>query len=250
MESKTSKTTTTKKTSKSAKPKKTLAETVKQVEFKPNDLIAPSFVSVEDYSKFVTSVQDWQSNSLKVDVKFKMDEGVEVPMPAHPGDIGLDVYAQNMEYDLEHDCYIYHTGVRCETPEGVGCFLLLRSSNAETDAYMPNSIGLIDTATYRGEIIIKLKNRTDRRIEIMTQVLYAWNNLPWYKRLFKKFDDFDTQQYVELWHSFDNGEWAPYGLGEKLGQLVFIKFPKVNGICVEQLSETVRGEGGFGSTGK
>ena len=249
MESKTSK-TTTKKTSKSTKPKKTLAETVKLVEFKPNDLVAPSFITVEDYSKFVTSVQDWQSNSLKVDVKFKTDEGVEVPKPAHPGDIGLDVYAQNMEYDLDNDCYIYHTGIRCETPEGVGCFLLLRSSNAETDAYMPNSIGLIDTATYRGEIIIKLKNRTSRRIEIMTQVLYAWNNLPWYKRLFKKFDNFDTQLYAELWKSFYNGEWAPYTLGEKLGQLVFLKFPKVHGVCVEQLSETARGEGGFGSTGK
>lgn len=249
MESKTSK-TTTKKTAKSAKPKKTLAETVKLVEFKPDDLAAPQFVAVEDYSKFVTKVQDWQNSILNVDVKFKMDEGVEVPKPAHPGDIGLDVYAQNMEYDLENDCYVYHTGIRCETPEGVGCFLLLRSSNAETDAYMPNSIGLIDTATYRGEIIIKLKNRTNRRIEIMTQILYAWNDLPWYKRLFKKFGNFDAQQYPGVLESFECGDWAPYGLGEKLGQLVFLKFPKVHGICVEQLSETERGEGGFGSTGK
>lgn len=233
---------------KKSEPKKSLAEVVTAGTTKTKKSTKKKSIEVGQSDTRSIDINEFMYDS--VEVKFKMDEGVEVPMPAHIGDIGLDVYAQNMDYDLDNDCYVYHTGIRCETPEGVGCFVLLRSSNAKTNAYMPNSIGLIDTATYRGEIIIKLKNRTDRHIEIMTQILYDWNNMPWYKRLFKKYGDFEVQRYREYFETFENGQWAPYELGEKMGQLVFLKFPKVNGICVEQLSETVRGEGGFGSTGK
>lgn len=247
MESKTNK--TTKKTSKSTKPKKTLAETVKLVEFKPDDLAAPQFVAVEDYSKFVTKVQDWQNSLLNVDVKFKLEDGVQVPIAAKPGDIGMDVWVKSFEYDKDSDCYVYHTGIRCEMPEGVGCFILLRSSNCRTNAYMPNSIGLIDTE-YRGELIIKLKNRTSVRNELTIITLYSWNNLPWYKKLFTSFDKFETKLYSEFMNDFEKGLWAPYEVGDKIGQLVFLRFPHVTGMCVEELSETERGEGGFGSTGK
>ena len=43
---------------------------------------------------------------------------------------------------------------------------------------------------------------------------------------------------------------APYNVGERIGQLVFLNFPKVELERVEELSETVRGECGFGSSGK
>lgn len=38
--------------------------------------------------------------------------------------------------------------------------------------------------------------------------------------------------------------------GERIAQMVVAKFEKVEWVEVEELSETVRGEGGFGSTGK
>lgn len=38
--------------------------------------------------------------------------------------------------------------------------------------------------------------------------------------------------------------------GDKIAQMVFTKYSKVNLIPVSELSETGRGEGGFGSTGK
>ncbi|MBQ7222744.1 MAG: dUTP diphosphatase [Bacteroidales bacterium] len=38
--------------------------------------------------------------------------------------------------------------------------------------------------------------------------------------------------------------------GERIAQMVVARFEKVEWVEVEELSETVRGEGGFGSTGK
>lgn len=247
MESKTSK-TTTKKTAKSAKPKKTLAEAVKLVEFKPDDLVAPQFVAVEDYSKFVTKVQDWQNSILNVDVKFKLEDGVELPVSAHDGDIGLDVYAVDVEYDYENDCYVYHTGIKCETPKGYGAFLMLRSSNYKTDYYLANMVGLIDTATYRGEIILKFKRRTSILETMYVDAMSHWLRMPWYKRMFTKYEKIE-QKYAEIYQKAIDME-KPYEVGKKIGQLVFVRFPNVISTCVEELSETERGEGGFGFTGE
>ena len=47
-----------------------------------------------------------------------------------------------------------------------------------------------------------------------------------------------------------NLEFAPYKVGDKIGQMVFGFYPTVKLNLVEELSSTDRGEGGFGSTGK
>ena len=41
-----------------------------------------------------------------------------------------------------------------------------------------------------------------------------------------------------------------YEVGEKIGQIIVVPFPKIDFQEVDELSETHRGEGGFGSTGK
>lgn len=38
--------------------------------------------------------------------------------------------------------------------------------------------------------------------------------------------------------------------GERIGQVVIVPYIKANFIQVDKLEETVRGDGGFGSTGK
>lgn len=43
---------------------------------------------------------------------------------------------------------------------------------------------------------------------------------------------------------------APYKVGDKIGQLIIIPYPKIDIVEVDELSSTERGEGGFGSTGK
>ena len=41
-----------------------------------------------------------------------------------------------------------------------------------------------------------------------------------------------------------------YEKGDKIGQLIILPYPTINLVEVDELSETERGEGGFGSTGK
>ena len=45
-------------------------------------------------------------------------------------------------------------------------------------------------------------------------------------------------------------EFNTYEVGDKIGQIVIMPYPKINFIEVDELSTTERGEGGFGSTGK
>ncbi len=40
-----------------------------------------------------------------------------------------------------------------------------------------------------------------------------------------------------------------YNIGERVGQLVILPYPKINLVESEELSETVRGSAGFGSSG-
>lgn len=146
-------------------------------------------------------------------LKFKkLDSKAVIPFKAHPGDIGLDVTAIDVEYDQEHDVYIYHTGLACEMEEGYALLCLPRSSNTKTDAYLPNSPGLVDPATYRGEIQFRYKLR-------------------------------DSKMFCGL-------DCAPYKAGERIGQFVIVKIPQVEIEEVDTLSETSRGTGGFGSSGK
>lgn len=42
----------------------------------------------------------------------------------------------------------------------------------------------------------------------------------------------------------------PYSYGDRIGQLVIMPIPEVEFVEAEELSETERGEGGYGSTGK
>lgn len=42
----------------------------------------------------------------------------------------------------------------------------------------------------------------------------------------------------------------PYSYGDRIGQLLIVPIPEVEFVEAEELSETERGEGGYGSTGK
>ena len=157
-----------------------------------------------------------------VKLKFKkLDERAVIPSYAHVGDIGLDATAIDVEYDIEHDVYIYHTGLACEMERGYALLCLPRSSNTKTEAYLPNSPGLVDPATYRGEIQFRYKNRQPTpRFEFSDELTaYALSK-------------------------------APYKPGERIGQFVIVQVPEIEIEVTDTLSETDRGTGGFGSSGK
>jgi dUTP pyrophosphatase len=104
-------------------------------------------------------------------------------------------------------------------------FLFPRSSNSKTEAYLTNSVGIVDSFLYRGEIQFRYKNR-DRYRKGFWEWLAGKVDV---ERALKK---------------------APYQVGDRIGQMVILPYPKVECWEFNELSDTERGEGGFGSTGK
>lgn len=193
-----------------------------------------------------------KSNETKVKdntVYFKtLDEGVTLPTYAHKGDAAMDLIATSVTYDDEHDAYIYGTGLYCESKEGMCALILPRSSNMKTDAYLPNSVGLIDTYTYRGEIKVVYKLRKDLCNEIYEDAMHTYLSLPWWKKIFTTYNDVVENCFAEYEKYIE--QYMPYEVGDKLAQLMFINTCNVKIKQKDELSKTERGEGGFGSTGK
>jgi dUTP pyrophosphatase len=178
-------------------------------------------------------------------VKIKLDEGVTLPEYAHDGDLGMDVKATAVEYDFLMDAYIYHTGIYCESKRGLGCFLMPRSSVRKTDVSLANGVGLVETFQYRDEFIFTFKPRESRSEKEEAEALYRWSQLPWYKRIFTRLTDCIVPMTMEVMLDL-----KPYDVGDKIGQIVWLNFPNVKLEVVDKLSETERGKGGHGSTGK
>lgn len=104
----------------------------------------------------------------------------------------------------------YHTDVAFEIPEGFVGLAFPRSSVIKKDLMLKNGVGVIDSG-YRNEIIF----------------------------MFNDTKAFTITQKKEL-----------YEVGEKVGQIVFVPIPTVTLLEAEELSESPRGLGGFGSTDK
>lgn len=200
----------------------------------------------------------------KTKIKFKkLDDAAVLPFYAHEGDLGLDVTAISCEYDDENDQYIYHTGLAIESDKHIGDLVFTRSSNGRTDAYLVNHVGLVDSASYRGEIQLRFKNRTSLEMEVFKRVLprvfvaYSFkDHLMWMLtgngKEYLPMLYMDTLQIVAAEVEKDAKElkFAPYKVGERVGQFVITEFPEVEIEVVDELSETTRGVTGFGESGK
>ena len=184
-----------------------------------------------------------------LEVKFKkLNEKAIIPSYAHDGDVGMDLTAISVEYDADNDLYIYHTGLAFETDYHYGMFLFPRSSNRKTEAYLCNHVGIADSAIYRGEIMLCFKNRTSlRQIALESRTIAFFNAIEDGKSVEKA-----TKESVDAWfEAFKNPMlFAPYKEGDRVAQMVVLPYPDVKLKEVENLTETDRGSGGFGSTGK
>ena len=169
----------------------------------------------------------------EINIKCKqLDEKAVIPFYAKEGDACMDITAIDLEYDLKNDRYIYHTGLAFEVPEGYYMDLRPRRSNKKTDFYIANAPGTLD-AGYRGELLVVFKRRDKIALEDFAM-------------LFKGCDPNQVMTaYVNSMLSI-----APYVPGDRVCQMQVLPRPKVNIEIVEELSESERGEGGFGSTGK
>jgi len=142
----------------------------------------------------------------------KLNEFAEIPKYSKPGDAGMDLTCTEVELDAS-GCYVYKTGLAIEIPEGFMGLIFPRSSNAKKSLMLTNSVGVIDSG-YRGEIMLKYK--------------------PDYQ-YFLQSDEVKNQKI--------------YLVGDRVGQLIIMPYPQVDWKVVDKLSDSERGEGGYGSTG-
>ena len=148
---------------------------------------------------------------LEVKIK-KLHKDAVIPKYETVGSVGMDLTAVSKEYD-KHGNVVFGTGLAIQIPEGYYADLRPRSSISKYDLVLANSVGTIDS-DYRGELILKFK----------------------------------PSVYFGVNRGDDDG--VMYDVGDRIAQLVILPYPKVSFVEVDDLSETERGTGGFGSTNK
>jgi dUTP pyrophosphatase len=91
---------------------------------------------------------------LEIKIKKLVPEAV-IPSYAKPGDAGMDLVATSKIID-DNNNTVYGTGIAMEIPRGYVGLIFPRSSNAKTDLYLTNHVGVVDS-DYRGEIMFKFR---------------------------------------------------------------------------------------------
>lgn len=146
----------------------------------------------------------------------KLNPDAVLPTKAHDDDAGLDLTALWHGTD-EYGSLVYHFGLAVEIPKGYVGLIFPRSSIAKKSLFLTNSVGVIDSG-YRGEITAKFKPALD----------VAEIGLNYARSSF----------FGDIYHK------------ERICQLIIMPYPAVEAEWADELSETERGDGGYGSTGK
>lgn len=169
---------------------------------------------------------------MKVKIK-KLSENAVIPQYAKPGDAGMDVVATSINVT---DKYIeYGTGLAFEVPEGYVMLIFPRSSVSKYDLSLANAVGVLDSS-YRGEL--KLRFKRNYRIENLpseeTDDKFTTTSILWGE---------DTKNY-----RINACDW--YNVGDRIGQIMILPYPIIEFEETDELTDTERGIGGFGSTSK
>lgn len=155
---------------------------------------------------------------MEVKVK-KLHPDAVIPSYAKPGDAGMDLVAVSRYID-EHGNLVYGTGLAFEIPEGYVGLVFPRSSISKVDLQLTNSVGVIDSG-YRGEVTAKFRP----------------SNI-----------HFENKYGIGV--TFTPNDVSMYSEGDRIAQMIIIPYPQIEFEEVEELSETERGAGGYGSTGR
>lgn len=180
-------------------------------------------------------------NPLRVQIT-KLADNAVIPTYAHPTDAGMDLYATSKTFD-EYGNMVIGTGVAVAIPKGYVGLIFPRSSISQHYCYLTNSVGVIDS-DYRGEITFKFAPRTS---ESVPQKLR--------NRLRKLFvgasyrSDLKANETVDLLNFWGREEQS-YQVGDRIGQLIIMPYPQVSFTEVDNLPDSDRGSGGYGSTGR
>jgi dUTP pyrophosphatase len=140
----------------------------------------------------------------------KLHPNAVIPQYAKTGDAGMDLVATSILSNTTFDV-TYGMGIALEIPEGFVGLIFPRSSIRKTDLALTNCVGVVDSG-YRGELQATFKK------------VYGKNDV--------RIDETD------------------YKVGDRIAQIIILPYPQIEFTEVEELSNTERGDGGFGSTGK
>jgi dUTP pyrophosphatase len=154
---------------------------------------------------------------MKVRIK-KLSELAVIPSYAKDGDAGMDVIATSIISDTPTQI-TYGLGIALEIPKGFVGLVFPRSSIRKTGLQLSNSVGVIDSG-YRGELQAT------------------------FNKLFGGEAMYDEMKVKEIQpNDF-------YKVGDRVAQIMIIPHPPIEFEEANELSDTERGAGGFGSTGK
>ena len=147
----------------------------------------------------------------EVEVKvWRENSTVKLPTYAHEDDACMDVYVNSIEYKNDGRV-IYHTGLHFNLPKDYEMEIRPRSSITKTLSIMQNTPGCLDEG-YRGELTI-----VHRNLEMPDTPIPICN------------------------------------IGDRIAQIIIRRREQIiwNEVkTLEDLGETSRGNGGYGSTGK
>ena len=173
-----------------------------------------------------------------VNVKIKkLHPDAVIPTYAHDTDCGMDLTAVSKTFD-EYGNVVYGFGLAFEIPKGYAGFIFPRSSNHKSGLLLTNSVGVID-AGYRGEVTAKFASRMK-----MVRPTKLWDRLRWFWGCEMR----GSYSKITTNDIFNKG--INYNIGDRVAQMVILPYPKVECVEVDELSDTERGAGGYGSTGK
>ena len=174
---------------------------------------------------------------MEVKIK-KLCESAVIPTYAKPGDAGMDLVATSRIFD-KYGNVEYGTGLAMEIPEGYVGLIFARSSIFKQDLSLSNAVGVIDSG-YRGEVKFKFKPTLSYIDFGTTEDIHG---------IGKESDTFD---YVGIAGDIqkDSIEASIYEVGDRVGQIIILPYPHIDFEEVDNLSNTERGTGGYGSTGK
>lgn len=171
----------------------------------------------------------------KVTVGFKkVHPDAKLPTYAHEGDAGMDVYAVEDVELQPGKATLVSTGLIAEIPAGYEIQVRPRSGLAlKSNVTVWNGTGTVD-AKYRGVI------------GVILMYIPSW-------------DKVERCNFISDGHDADGAPNIRRGIraesymvkkGDKIAQLVLAPVTTCHPVEVQEVSETERGTGGFGSTGK
>lgn len=171
----------------------------------------------------------------------RLKDGAVIPFYATPGSAGCDLVAAQTVVIAPGEKVIVPTGLAFEIPEGIEMQIRPRSGiSIKTDLHIFNSPGTIDS-DYRGEIGVIIKNTANPEYRVieeeLVRVLTSWIKDIGGQEKFIAGSDFPVGTYI-------------IEKGERIAQAVFAPYIQVQFVEVDELSETQRGTGGFGHTGR